>query len=93
MTKRFSLAEARKSLPGILDRVEAGSDVELTRRGKPVAVLVSTREYQRLHTERPAFGEAFRRFLARHRLPSPGSCAASSLMATSAPSPLPSGTS
>jgi hypothetical protein len=36
-----------------------------------VAVLVSTREYERLHTDRPGFREAFRRFLARQRLPSP----------------------
>lgn len=72
MPKRFSLAEARKNLPGLLDRVEAGDDIELTRRGKPVAMLVSTREYERLHSERPGFAEAFQRFLANHRPPAPG---------------------
>lgn len=36
----LSVSEARASLPSLLDRVEAGEEVTLTRHGKAVAVLV-----------------------------------------------------
>lgn len=68
MSKRYSIAEARSNLPSIVDQVEAGQEIELTRRGKPVAVLVSLREIERLRGERPQFGEAYRRFLKAHPL-------------------------
>ena len=48
VSKRYSIAEARSNLPSIVDQAEAGHEIELTRRGKPVAVLVSLRELQRL---------------------------------------------
>ncbi len=35
----MSLAEAKAHLSELLDRVEAGDSVEITRRGKPVARL------------------------------------------------------
>ncbi len=68
MTKRYSIAEARSNLPGIVDQAEAGMDIELTRRGKPVAVVVSLREYARLRGARPSFGQAYKQFLATHAL-------------------------
>jgi prevent-host-death family protein len=37
--KHVSLAEAKAHLSGLLDRVEAGEEVVITRRGKPVARL------------------------------------------------------
>ena len=36
----ISASEARASLPHLLDRVEAGDEVTITRHGRPVAVLV-----------------------------------------------------
>jgi len=48
MSRRYSIAEARIRLPRIVDQAEAGIEVELTRRGQPVAVLVSCREFERL---------------------------------------------
>ena len=72
MSKRFSIAEARAHLPGIIDRVEAGAEIELTRRGKPVAVVVSTREFARLHAARVSFAEAYGRFKAGHDLSKAG---------------------
>ena len=39
---QVSVAEFRKHLPQWLKRVEAGEDVALTRRGKPVARLSAT---------------------------------------------------
>jgi prevent-host-death family protein len=68
MTRTYSVAEARSSLPAILDQAESGLDVELTRRGKPVAVVVSMREFERLRGDRPRFGEVYRNFLKTHSL-------------------------
>lgn len=68
MVKRYSIAEARSNLPSIVDQAEAGQQIELTRRGKPVAAVVSLRELERLRGERVSFGEAYRRFLKTHSL-------------------------
>lgn len=68
MSKRYSIAEARASLPSIIDEVESGAGVELTRRGKPVAVMVSMPEYARLRQKRTDFKEAYRHFLKGRRL-------------------------
>jgi prevent-host-death family protein len=68
MPKRYSIAEARSNLPRIVDQAEAGQEIELTRRGKPVAVVVSLRELERLRGERVPFGDAYRRFLKVHPL-------------------------
>ena len=68
MSHRYSIAEARTSLPTIVDQAEAGLAVELTRRGKPVAVVVSLREFERSRTSRARFGDVYREFLDRHAL-------------------------
>jgi prevent-host-death family protein len=68
MSRRYSIADARTSLPTIIDQAEAGERVELTRRGKPVAVIVSLREFERMRGDRPRFGEAYKRFLDNHSL-------------------------
>ena len=58
----------RASRPTIVDRAEAGQEIELTRRGMPVAVVVSLREFERLRGERAPFGVAYKRFLKAHPL-------------------------
>ena len=68
MAKQYSIAEARANLPTIVDQAEAGQEVELTRRGKAVAVVVSLREFERLRGTRPRFGDVYREFLANHDL-------------------------
>ena len=68
MSRRYSIAEARSRLPSIVDEAESGVEVELTRRGKPVAVLVSRREFERLQGKRLHFSDAYRKFLERHSL-------------------------
>jgi prevent-host-death family protein len=65
MPRQYSIAEARSSLPDIVDQAEAGVEVELTRRGLPVAVVVSRRTFDRLRDKRGQFSEAYRRFLTR----------------------------
>lgn len=68
MSRRYSIAEARSSLPSIIDQAEAGQEIELTRRGKPVAVVVSFRQFERLRGDRPRFGDAYRNFLEQYSL-------------------------
>ena len=68
MSQRYSIAEARSRLPKIVDQAEAGADIELTRRGRPVAVLVSHREFERLRGKRLHFRDAYRKFLETHSL-------------------------
>jgi len=68
VSKRYSIAEARTNLPTIVTQAEAGQEIELTRRGKPVAVLLSLQELERLRRERVPFAEAYRRFLREHPL-------------------------
>jgi prevent-host-death family protein len=63
--KRYSVAQARANLPEILDAVEKGTDVELTRRGQPVAVIVARSKY-RSDSERPGFAELYAAWRARH---------------------------
>jgi len=66
VARNYSVADARAHLPDILDEVEAGREVHLTRRGHPVAVVLSTQQYEALRNERTAFTDAYRAFLGRH---------------------------
>lgn len=66
--KRYSIADARASLAAIVDKAEAGQKVELTRRGRAVAVVISLREFERLYGGRRPFAKAYRTFLETHRL-------------------------
>jgi antitoxin Phd len=59
--KRYSIAEARDRLPAIVHDVEANGPVELTRRGKPVAVVLSMQEYERLRPPKEDFWDAYQR--------------------------------
>ena len=68
MSRRYSIAEARSRLPRIIDQADAGVEVELTRRGQLVAVLVSRREFERLRGKRLHFGDAYKKFLETHSL-------------------------
>lgn len=66
--KRYSIADARANLPSLVDEVEAGQEVELTRRGKPVAVVISRREYDHMRPGHPRFGDLYEGFLGRYSL-------------------------
>lgn len=61
--RRLSIADTRRNLASVVRAVEKGEVVELTRRGEPVAVLLSTRDYEGL-TGRPKgdLWEAIRSF-------------------------------
>lgn len=66
--KTYSIASARAKLAEIIDDVEAGEEVELLRRGKKVAVVVSPAKYARLAGHSNAFGMAYDAFVATHDL-------------------------
>ncbi len=62
MQKQYSISVAKNKLPTIIHSVEDGSAVELTRHGKPVAVLVSFAQYQGLVNQKKDFWTALTSF-------------------------------
>lgn len=66
MAKTYSVAGARSHLPEILDEVEMGRDVHLTRRGRLVGVVLSAERYDSLRAKRTTFADAYARFLAEY---------------------------
>ena len=70
MACRFSIAQARAQLPAIVDLAAAGGEVELTRRGQPVAVILAPRELERLRGRKDSFPSAYKRFI--EKFPSKG---------------------
>jgi prevent-host-death family protein len=63
MQRSYSIADARSKLAEIIDEVEGGEDIEIIRRGKKVAVLVSPARYARMAGEKTAFGDAYDAFM------------------------------
>jgi prevent-host-death family protein len=57
MEKEVTISEAKNKLTAIVHAVEKGPSVKLTRRGRPVAVLLSIAEYEALHGRRAEFWE------------------------------------
>lgn len=62
MSKQYSIAQARDSLAAIVHELEGVRSIELTRRGKPVAVLLSKHEYDRLQSPTTGFWEAYQAY-------------------------------
>ena len=62
MEKQFTIAEAKNNLPAIIHSVEDGPSVKLTGHGKPVAVLLSIREYEQLAKNNIGFWSALSTF-------------------------------
>jgi len=70
MPRQIPLTEARDHLPALIRDAESGETIQLTRRGQPVAVLLSTAEYARLRqgNQETGFFESLMAFRERHRL-------------------------
>lgn len=66
MDKTYSIAEARNDLSGVVREAEAGRPVTLSRRGRPVAVVVSASEFARLVPQRRAIAVAIDTFRREH---------------------------
>jgi prevent-host-death family protein len=68
MSDKYSIAEARQNLAALVHELEQKDHIELTRRGEPVAVLLSLRAYQRLTASKMNFWEAYQGFQQTHAL-------------------------
>jgi prevent-host-death family protein len=60
MDKAYSIAEARHDLASLVHEAETGKAVTLTRRGKPVAVLLSHGQYEQLVEKKRGYWSALR---------------------------------
>lgn len=58
----YSIAEARDKLTALIREAETTTAIELTRRGKPVAVILSMDVYRRLAEPPASFSSAYARF-------------------------------
>ncbi|MBK7952313.1 MAG: type II toxin-antitoxin system Phd/YefM family antitoxin [Deltaproteobacteria bacterium] len=61
-----SVAEARQNLSRLIKRAQHGNVIEITRRGEPVAVLLSASDYAAITGKRSSFADAVRQL--RNRL-------------------------
>lgn len=68
MTDTYSIAEARHNLAALVHALDKKERIELTRRGEPVAVLLSIRAYRRLAAPKVAFWETYEAFRRTHDL-------------------------
>lgn len=62
---QYSIAQARDQLTQLVHQAEQGNPVELTRRGKRVAVILSAEEYDRLASQKGDFGKSLATFRER----------------------------
>ena len=62
MQPTYSLAEARQNLAGIVDELERAPFVQLTQRGKPVAVMLSMQTFERWAAQKSNFWDAYEAF-------------------------------
>jgi prevent-host-death family protein len=65
--KRVSVAEAKNTLPALLHEAES-APIEIMRRGKPVAVILSRAGYDRLRGKSEGVWAAIERFRETHDL-------------------------
>ena len=63
MTEKHSVSDARRNLSKLIREAESGKTVELTRRGKPVAVLIGYGNFRRPSANRRGFSAAYRDFV------------------------------
>ena len=62
MKNRHSIADARRNLPAIIREAENGNEVELTRRGEPVAMLIGVKAFKQLKSTQGDFATEYRKF-------------------------------
>ena len=68
MLKKYSIASARDKFAALIHQVEHEAGVELTRRGKTVAVILSVQEYRQLQADKRGFWTAYENFQSRFDL-------------------------
>ena len=62
MMPRYSIAEARNHFAEIVHDLKHVSRVEVTRRGRPVAILISVEEFEMLRAGNSTFTSAYEAF-------------------------------
>jgi prevent-host-death family protein len=62
MPKQYSIAEARQNLASIVYELDTQPEIELTRRGVPVAMLLSLDAYHQLRGKQPSFWKLYTAF-------------------------------
>lgn len=62
MIKEYSIAEACDQFTTIIRELETTPSIQLTRRGKPVAMLLAIEEYERLVAGRTGFWDNYQAF-------------------------------
>jgi|YNPBryantNP2012_1023418.scaffolds.fasta_scaffold03066_4 prevent-host-death family protein len=68
MIPRYSIAQARDRFAEIIRRLESQERVEVTRRGRPVAVLMSIEAFERLRSAQADFWDRYQAFRASYDL-------------------------
>ncbi len=68
MIPRYSVAQARDRFAEIVHSLESQPRVEVTRRGRPVAVLISIEAFERLQAAQADFWDSYQAFRAAHDL-------------------------
>jgi prevent-host-death family protein len=64
VSKQLSIAEARNQFANVIHETERSGPVEVTRRGQPVAVIVSIKEFRRLTARKGGFWAAYQKWKA-----------------------------
>ena len=62
---QYSIADARDHLTQLVHSVEQGKPIEITRRGKRVAILLSAEDFDRLSAHQGSFGSSLAEFRQR----------------------------
>lgn len=61
-----TISKLKNHLPELVHKAEEGEDIQITRHGKPVAVIVSQERYNRMVTNAPNLATTFKRWRAMH---------------------------
>jgi prevent-host-death family protein len=59
---QYTISEAKNRLPALVHSLDKGPIVKLTRHGRPVAVLISIQEYERLVQKKEGFWDVLTEF-------------------------------
>ena len=62
MIKKYSISEARDHFSSVVHEAEKGTTIELTRRGRTVAVLLGVEDYERRSCPALRFWEAYEKY-------------------------------
>ncbi|MBD1933674.1 MULTISPECIES: type II toxin-antitoxin system Phd/YefM family antitoxin [Cyanophyceae] len=68
MSDQYSIAQARDRFAEIIHDAENGKSVQIMRQGKPVAVVLSLDEYQRLTSQKVGFGGDLAQFRQKYQI-------------------------